>query len=796
MAKVNENTIILSKSPASFCGENVWFDASFAGNGKVGAAVLGAYSNERILINHAGLRWRGYTGVLQDVSDVFPKVRKFYQEGKIFDAEKVLSSELVKRNYKPEPDAPMPMAVLCLDFANEGFVTDYARTTDMKSGEVNVKFRSGATQINRSLFVGRGTDYVAFNASKSGPDKFNAMLSLELPQGVTVQNSIINYEGGYIFFGARFAGGVDYGLVARVVMSNGAGEMLQNGILIKSSDEFTVFAKTFVGGNRDTEFKNIKNELASIKTNYDKMQTSSEVIHKKLFDATSLELLSQNRDHEIRSLIAATGNGELVPNLIETLWNYGKYLAICGGAAMNPAGLWCGNPTTTHGHLNMNVGAHLLLGGITKSVIPDNISEFMTLCEKYTDDLKKNAARVYGARGFVIPSVTSPQSLLFGSTDASVVHFIASSAIAANILYSYFLVTGDLKVLRNRIMPFMREVFNFYSDFLKLDNDGVYTTIPSYSPDSIPGNMIQGKPLTNFKFSTNSTIDFLAFENLLDNMVEAAKALDLTDEIAVLEDMKTKIPEYCVGDTGNLKEYVNSAFIDRIINVGCLHNYGLYPLKNFSFSEKQVEYRAAVQAAAPSVTTLKKASASSILARLSKASNLQNAGILAMYASQLAHAGESAAVKNLLLRLVGSSFMQSGAALTNDWRGSGWTKHAKPDLDIGVNLGFATAVTECIVQSNSSVLKILPAIFPEIASGRMTDVATDFAARVSIEWDMHRNAKCVIKITPKLNGKIDIYLPKEFRHCRDKNVRIDTSTGTVKDVQLTAGKVMVLEFFA
>ena len=798
MAKLSESTVIFNRAPASFCGGDIWLDASFAGNGRVGAAVLGAYSNERILINHAGLRWRGYTGVLQDVSDVFPRVRKAYHEGKIFEAEKVLSGELVKRGYKPEPDAPLPLAILAIDFVNDGYVTEYARTTDMKTGEVGVTFRAGSTNIERGTFVARGGDYVAFNAEKTGPDKFNAVVKLELPQGVQPQNVTLKYEGGYIFFGARSASGFDYGLVARICMSSGLGEMTADGICVKASDGFSIFAKTFINGNRDTEFKNLKNELAGLKVNYSKMLASSAAAHGRLFDAAQLELGGghyDSRSFEMQTLVAATGSAMLDAGLIERLWNYGKYLAICGGgaAASGPAGLWCGNAMTAHGNLDMNVGAHLIYGGITKSVAQENIAELIETFEKYADDLKKNAARVYGARGFFVPSVTSPQSMLFGSTDAGVLHFVASAALAANIVYSYFLVTGDVKFLRGKIMPFMREIFGFYSDFLKLDNYGFYSTIPSFSPNSIPGNTIQGKPLTNFKFTTNATIDFLALDNLLDNLVHGAKILNSTDEIAVWQDMKTKIPVCSVSEIGCLKEYVNSAFIDGVFNAGCLHNYGLFPLKNFSFSDVSVQYRAAVSGAAPSAIPLKKASANAITARLSKAARILNGGILAMYAAQFAHAGEAAAVRGVLLRLVGSCFAPSGTGLTNDWRGSGWTRPGAPDIDIGVNLGFATAITECIVQSNTRTLKILPAVFPEIAVGRVSDIATDFAARVSVEWDMNRG-RCQIKIMPKMNCVIDIVMPREISRLKTKELTFDREAGMIRNLELVAGKVIVLDF--
>jgi len=189
--------------------------------------------------------------------------------------------------------------------------------------------------------------------------------------------------------------------------------------------------------------------------------------------------------------------------------------------------------------------------------------------------------------------------------------------------------------------------------------------------------------------------------------------------------------------------------------------------------------------------TLKKASANAVLARLSKAGRLQNGGVLAMYAAQLAHAGEPAAVRNLLLRLVGSSFAPSGAGLTNDWRGSGWTKQGAPDLDIGVNIGFATAITECIVQSCPNAIKILPAIFPELGTGRISDVATDFAARVSMEWDIGRG-KCRVEIMPKRDCKIDVFLPPELRGTKNKLVNAEKTK--VEGLSLAAGKLTVLEF--
>ena len=775
MAKISDNTVLYNRAPASFLG-NRWLDASVTGSGKVCAAMLGAYARESILINHTDLKWRGYTGVLQDVSDVFPRIRKHYSDAKIMDAERTLSSEFEKRGYKPVPDQTLPLAVLNLNFANDTLIYDYERTTDMASGEVAVEYKTGVnTGVKRGLFVARGSDIVAYNASKTGQDKFNVVIGLSHPEGVQTQNSTIKYEGGFIYFANRSANGLDYGLVARVITSSGEVAHQQNGIAIRGSDGFTVFAKTFVNSSMDTEFKNLKNELSAIKHNYDKLQSQSENAHKKFFEEASLQLDSDSREYELSWLVGSQG---IDTKLIERLFNFGKYLSIIGyDRLMN---------------MNTSVTANLLYDGIVKSVAPNNILELFESYEKYIDDLKKNAARIFGCRGYFIPRVVSPQSALLGSTDSGVIHFIASGAIMANLFYSHFLATADAKTLKSRMFPFMKEVFNFYSDFLKLDNNGVYSTIPSYSPDSTPGNTIQGKPLADFKFTTNSTIDFLSISALLDNLCEAAEAVGMIDDIPMWQDMKTKMPKYSVNDTGAIKEYTNSAFIDGINNCGCMHTYGLWPLKNFSFASDTIQYRAAVSGALPSNVTLKKASANAISNRLNKAAGLQTASVLAMYALQLAHAGEVSAVRNVLLRLVASSFTASGLCLSNDWRGSGWTREGTVELDVSGNIGFASSITECIVQSKSNALKILPCIFPEIQSGKIEGVITDFAARVNIDWDMRRG-RASLKILPKNSCKIDIVIPENFK--KPKSVtNFDNETNTIKGVQLTAGKTFSLDF--
>jgi|GEM_PF-997225 len=802
MAKLNDSTIILNTQPSNFYG-NSHLDASIAGNGHIGISLTGAFSNERILINHACLKSGGYTGVLQDVSDKFPQVRKLYTDGKIFDAEKLLATEFKKKNCNPQPDMHMPLCALELNFIGQGQISDYKRITNMESGEILVEYNASGTTIERGCFVGRTTDIIAYNVYKSGNQKINMNISVSAiydsgfafktpkEQAQITSTRVAKYEGGYVYFAGREKTN-DYGLVARIVMSGGTAQHTENGVVIKDADELTIFAKPFVTGNRDAQFKSLKGELQGIKHTYSKLQSQNEAVHKRLFSACDLTIKPQtNEVLDMATLIERASTGTLSEALIVRSWNFAKYLAICTGSALTPGGLWVTKPNDQNAVLKFDNSAQLLYSGLVNSVNPDALLELFEFYDKYAADLKKNSARVYGAKGYFVPNTTSPDSALFGGVDASDLHFIASSALAANLFYNYFLATADTKTLKSKILPFMKEVFNFYSDFLKLDNNGFYSTLPSYSPRSTPGNTIQGKPLQDFALTTNSTIDFLAFGALLDNLIHASEILGQKGDEVVWQEMKKKLPQFSVNEHGAIKEYTNSAFVDGIVNRGNMHCYGLYPLKTFAFGNEQVQYKPAVATANGTSITLKQASSNACVARLKNAGHVQDAQTLAMYAAQLANADNANATRETLLKLLSSCFTNSGLCLTNDWRGSGYTNANSPSLDISGNIGFAQTITECLVQSDRKHLKIMPVALTELGVGELDGIVTDFSATVTMNWDI-KNHRVQVKLLPKLTTKIDIYINPQFKKLKNKDLVIGND-GWIRGVQLTANKAFTID---
>lgn len=789
-----DSTILLNKTPAIFM-ENAFLDGSILGNGRVGVAILGAVSNEQILINHNALVHHGKNGVLQDVSDDFMTLRKKFADGKILEVEQILEKSLAKKNCHLASAQPKPMVKVKLDFYNTGVITNYERLTDMKNGELAVSFFADEKeQTVRRLSIAKSTDVIAYHAAKSN-GKIRVSIQLQ-PCDIDNKFNVIKYENGYFYFTSRSENGRDYGMVMRLIVAGGNIHVANNVVTLKDVNELTILAKPFANVDASTELNKIKMELSLIKDNYNKLATRNALPFRKAFEETNLELNTTKTEADFKELIDKTGNNELTAELLERLWNFSKYLCLClDGALLNPAGLWCADNQSNHGVAALDGIAQLLYSGVTKTFTPDALLKLLDFYMAYESDLKKNAARVYGMRGYFVPRVTAMDSATFGSLDSATLHFIASSALAANLFYEYYLTTGDEKTLRSKIFPFMRNVFEFYSDFLKLDASGKYVTIPSYSPNATPGNLVAGRPLTNFAMASSSTIDFLALQTLLNNLISAATLLKTAkDDVAVWQDMLTKIPTLTVNSDGCLKEYTNSVFVDKIENAGVMHGYGLYPLKNFMIDDPQILYRPAViQGSNPEVEiAASTASANAVKMRVRNAASYQPTRNLVMAACQLAYAKDVNAVKNLLVNIVNSSATPSGLFLSNDWRGSGMTTNDKPNLDIAVSLGVGTAITDCILQSAPTVLKVLPILIEPLMVGSVKNLATDFAAKISMNWDANKG-KLSLKILPIKNVKLKIIFNDVFRKLRNKDLLWDKQLNGIAEVQLTAGKVCSID---
>lgn len=81
------NNKLIMKYPSSWYGE-MWREALFVGNGKIGGLVYGGVHHEIITVNHTDLWWNyDNSQKLPNVYDAIPKMRKLIDEKKYNDAQ-------------------------------------------------------------------------------------------------------------------------------------------------------------------------------------------------------------------------------------------------------------------------------------------------------------------------------------------------------------------------------------------------------------------------------------------------------------------------------------------------------------------------------------------------------------------------------------------------------------------------------------------------------------------------------------------------------------------------------------
>ncbi|MCG8509973.1 MAG: hypothetical protein MI741_12165, partial [Rhodospirillales bacterium] len=130
---------------------------------------------------------------------------------------------------------------------------------------------------------------------------------------------------------------------------------------------------------------------------------------------------------------------------------------------------------------------------------------------------------------------------------------------------------GDTEFLKNHALPFMEETALFFEDYLYEGPDGKYIFSPSTSPENFPSN-------TKAQGSINSTMDIAAARQLLMNLIEASKQLEVNaDKIPMWEKMLTKLPDYMIDpELGVVKEWTTPLLDEALRHRHSSHLYALY----------------------------------------------------------------------------------------------------------------------------------------------------------------------------------------------------------------------------
>ncbi|MEU7516864.1 RICIN domain-containing protein [Streptomyces sp. NPDC042898] len=707
---------------------SAWTDGFVTGNGEYGAVFHGAPKLERIVLNHHRFVLpNGTRDVLPPVlADRLESVRDRALAGDYRGAAETFAEGWSLR----WTQTFHPGYELVLSTPGATTTDDYARTTDFRTGEVTHTWTDGSGVWRRRAFVSRADKVVVHELLPAGGKTVDttvkadaALEGVPAGMGFTTIAAASNGTGHLTLRGTYPSGQGAYGYegVTRVVVTGNRASVSAMGDTLVVSRATKVLLLTKLGRYEkagDWNAKPLQTALAKLPADYATLLGRHAPLHQAMFDGSSLDLGVSAGDRRLStSELTARQNADrsvVDLALLERMYDSGRYLFVCSSGVLPPrlTGLWAGSwngawadDFTTDANINLQVaGGNILSHG-------DAMQGYFDLVLGQLDDWRRNAANLYGARGFLAPSRTDGEHghmLHFSGGDFPGQCWTGGADWMLYPLLEYYEVTGDTAFLRDKLGPALMELALFYEDFLtRTDSRGRKIFVPSFSMENSPSN-------TGQMLSVNATGDITAGRHALLAAIGAADRLDVEQGpgqgVARWTALLDRLPDYTVNGDGALAEWSWPGLNDRYDHRHVQHLYGAWPLHEINPEDAPDLVRSARKAL-----------------RMRGDENHSAHGSLhrALAWSRLK---DGAGVYDNIRKVLGSNMV---------WR-SLVTSH-NPDLHI-YNTDAANAlpavIAESLVHSRPGVLEILPALPEQLARGTIRGVRGRNRILVeSLTWD-------------------------------------------------------------
>ena len=793
-----------------------WREALPSGNGTVGALVYGSIFKERVLFNHNELWYGGNIDEIPDMSAEFEVVKQLMRDGKYLEANGHYKKVLTEKGFKGKNARYHPAFDMLLTNETQFLFEDYSRSLDFESGEVKVQWRDGKINYTRRLFVSIPDNVSAMSITADHSNAINGDVTLDIHDlkdaiaqngqlfdpGFTYRTTI---EDDFVVFRADGTDGGEFGGVLRVIVKEGESSPLHrvgkekgDFVTFTDADEVVLIVGFFANEKSIVAVPRLKKELATLESDYDVLLARHKKIHSARFNTVSVTLNGNEKSNTPNEyLLLDAYQNPASAEMMQKLFNYGRYLLISssrvGGYPANLQGIWNGDyqpPWASLYGLNENLQMNYwqaLSGNLDESMMA-----FFDYFDSKMDDFRYNATQLWGCRGIYVPPFMSPESGIMRHTAPHVVNWTDAAGWLASFYYDYYLFTGDEDFLRDRAIPFMKEVALFYEDFMEKDSDGTNMFYPSQSPENEPADKVIVDPVTgrehHIKVQINATITVAISKQVMSNLVEACSLLGIEKEgVDRWGKLLEAMPEYQINEDGALREWMHPDFKD---NYEHRHQSHIYPL--FPGTEITEE----------SLPELYEACKVAIEKRLTIGLKSQTGWSLAHMANVYARLGEGEKAKEALDILTRCCLGENFFTYHNDWRGMGatmpffWGQSAPFQMD--ANFGISAAVCEMLCGSTADIVRILPAVPVGWESGAFNNMHTRAGVEVSVRWnDRQRH----LEITLLANRDTEFHLkfpgiPRELNSDKLELLQISDYGGDYRLIHLENGEMLNVNFNA
>lgn len=429
--------------------------------------------------------------------------------------------------------------------------------------------------------------------------------------------------------------------------------------------------------------------------------------HGELFTRSALDLSVSADDRSVPAevLLARSREGDAAAEraLVELAFAAGRHTIISSTGELPPnlVGAWQGTwapawsgDYTINGNVQNGTVASLVSTGT-----PELLLSLFRLIDRFPDDYRDNARRVFGAEGFQLPARMSTHGRAnHFDTDYPHEFWIGAGVWMLRLGYDAFAATGDRRFLEEWLWPFAVEVLRF-PDTALVDGDtdgrlrdGRLHVVPSYSPENTPAG-------ADIPLSVDATSDVAA---LRDGYLVGARLAEAVGEPALAEQWLARralLPEYRIAADGTLAEWIAPGVQEQHAHRHSSQLHALWYEGEERFDDAAL--RAAAQRLIETKLAWREEDPTGPPGHMEMAFGLEQLGVAA------AHLGDG----DLAARAL-------GWLAREHWRPSMMTTHdAGAIFNADASGGLPAIVAEMLVQTTPAEVRLLPALPTSWTSG-------------------------------------------------------------------------------